>query len=220
MFAYDPATGAVLELLHVAITNNPAIDGMDSLALAAARFQLANPATPPAEEKHGVNREQLITLLKLASDASDEDIQAALAQLQANADQVPQLEQALAATKANAPDPAKYVPLSVVEGLKQDIAALKASQIGGEVEALVKAGLEDGRLLPAQESWARELGTSNLAALRTYLKTTPAIAALKSQQTNGVPPTPEKVEELDAEALAVCRSLDVDPKDYLAELKA
>lgn len=220
VFAYDPATGAVLELLHVAITNNPAIDGMDSLALAAARFQLANPATPPVEEKHGVNREQLITLLKLASDASDEDIQAALAQLQTTADQVPQLEQALAATKANAPDPAKYVPLSVVEGLKQDIAALKASQIGGEVEALVKAGLEDGRLLPAQESWARELGTSNLAALRTYLKTTPAIAALKSQQTNGVPPTPEKVEQLDAEALAVCRSLDVDPKDYLAELKA
>lgn len=220
VFAYDTRTGAVLELLHVAITNNPAIDGMESLALAAARFQPAAPANQPAKEKHGVNREQLIALLKLASDASEEDIQAALAQMQANADQVPQLEQALAAAKAGTPDPAKFVPLAVVEDLKKDIAVLKATQIGGEVEALVKAGLDDGRLLPAQEEWARGLGATNLAALRTYLKTTPAIAALKSQQTGGKAPVPEKVEQLDAETLAVCRSLGVEPKDYLATLQA
>ncbi len=221
VFTYDPRTGAVLELLHVALTNYPALDGMDSLpALAAARFQLASPAAPSAEENQRVNREQLIALLGLASDATDEDIQTALTTVKGNADKLPDIQAQLAAAKTQSVDPAKFVGVEVVEALKQDIAALKATQVGGEVDALVKDGLADGRLLPAQEKWARELGTKDVAALKTYLETTPAIAALKQQQTNGKTPQPATVEELDAEALAVCRQLGVEPKDYLATLKA
>lgn len=221
VFTYDTRTGAVLELLHVALTNYPALDGMDSLpALAAARFQLADPAAPSAEENQSVNREQLIALLGLASDATDEDIQTAITTVKGNADKLPEIQAQLAAAKTESVDPAKFAPVAVVESLKQDIAALKAAQVGGEVDALVKDGLADGRLLPAQETWARDLGTKDVAALKTYLETTPAIAALKQQQTAGKPPQPATVEELDAEALAICRQLGVEPKDYLATLKA
>jgi phage I-like protein len=49
VFRYDRQTGAVLELLHVGLTNFPALDGMESLpALAAARFQSAAPESSPA----------------------------------------------------------------------------------------------------------------------------------------------------------------------------
>ncbi|MCY1527965.1 Mu-like prophage I protein [compost metagenome] len=167
-----------------------------------------------------MNREQLIALLGLASDASDEDIQTALTTLKGDSEKVPQLEQALAAAKAKTPDPAKYVPLAVVEELKKDVAALRSTQIGSEVNGLVEGGLADGRLLPAQEEWARELGKKDIAALKTYLDKTPAIAALKGQQTTGKPPVPATVEELDAEALAVCKAMGTDPKDYLAALTA
>lgn len=223
VFSYDKQTGEVLDLIHVALTNYPALDGMASLpALAAARFELADPAAPSAEENQRVNKEQLIALLGLSSDASDEDIQTALTALKADAGKTQELQTELAAAKTQGtPDPAKYVPVGVVEDLKKDIAALKTTQVDGEVDVLVKAGLSDGRLLPAQEKWARDLGKSNVAALKTYLEQTPAIAALKGQQTQGrTAEIPTTVEQLDAEALAVCRTMGVDPADYLATLKA
>ncbi|WP_439861621.1 phage protease [Pseudomonas sp. MBLB4136] len=223
VFTYDTRTGAVLELLHVALTNYPALDGMESLpALAAARFQLADPAAPSAEENQSVNKEQLIALLGLSSDASEEDIQTALTALKADAGKTQELQTALAAAKAQGePDPAKYVPVTVVEDLKKDIAALKATQLGGEVDGLVSAGLADGRLLPAQEKWARELGQKDVAALKTYLEQTPAIAALKGQQSQArQAPALTTVEQLDAEALAVCKAMGIEPTDYLATLNA
>jgi phage I-like protein len=65
------------------------------------------------------------------------------------------------------------------------------------------------------------LGTSDIAALKTYLEQTPAIAALKGQQSQGrTLATPTTVEQLDAEAVAVCKAMGVEPADYLATLKA
>lgn len=223
VFSYDPTSGEVLDLHHVGLTNYPALDGLASLpALAAARFDLAATGAAPAEETPRVDKEQLIALLGLPGDASEADIQTALAALKADAGKVEGLQTQLAAAKAeHKPDPAKYVPADMVEQLKQDIAALKTTQTAGEVEQLVQLGLSDGRLLPAQETWARELGQANLAALKGYLEKTPAIAALKGQQTAGKQPAaPGKVEELDAEALAVCKAMGVSPDDYLATLKA
>lgn len=207
VFTYDKQTGEVLELLHVGLTNYPALDGMASLpTLAAARFELAIPAAPSAQENQRVNRDQLIEALGLSSDASDEDIQTALTALKANASKADDLQQSLAALKAERkPDPAKFAPIEVVEALKQDIAALKANQVEGEVGQLVKAGLEDGRLLPAQESWARELGQTNLAALKGYLEKTPAIAALKGRQTDGRQPqdNPHGLSDVELQAAAL-----------------
>ncbi|MCM2318069.1 MAG: phage protease [Pseudomonas sp.] len=222
VFSYDPKTGEVLNLHHVGLTNYPALDGMGSLpALAAARFDLAAAGAASAEENQRVNKEELIALLGLSSDASEEDIQTALTALKADAGKTQELQTQLAAAKSeHKPDPAQYVPIAMVEDLKKDIAALKTTQVAGEVEQLVQAGLSDGRLLPAQESWARELGQSNLAALKGYLDKTPAIAALKGQQSQGKQPEPTKVEELDESALAVCKAMGVAPADYLATLKS
>lgn len=121
VFSYDKQTGEVLDLIHVALTNYPALDGMDSLpALAAARFQLADPAAPSAKENQRVNKEELIALLGLSADASEEDIQTALTALKADAGKVGELQTALAAAKTQVdPDPAKFVPLAVVEDLKR-----------------------------------------------------------------------------------------------------
>lgn len=220
VFSYDPVTGEVLDLYHVGLTNFPALDGMAPLlALAAARFDLARPAAPATEENNRVNKEALIALLGLASDATDEDIQTALTGLKADAGKTAELTEALAAAKSNKPDPAQFVPIAMFEGLKGDVAALKASQLGGDVDVLVSSGLADGRLLPVQEDWARELGNANLAALKGYLDKTPAIAALKGQQTREIKIVPATTEELGVEALAVCKAMGVSPADYLATLK-
>lgn len=221
VFSYDPKSGEVLDVLHVALTNYPALDGMASLpALAAARFELAAPAAPSVEETPPVDREQLIELLALSSDASDEDIENAITGLKADAGKTQELQQALADASSAAPDPSQYVPIEMFENLKQNHAALKTTQSVDEVDSLIQAGLADGRLLPMQESWARGLGNKDVAALKGYLETTPVIPALKSRQTEGVQPVvPSTAEELSTEALAACKQLNVSPEDYLATLK-
>jgi phage I-like protein len=227
VFSYHPATGEVLDLLHVGLTNYPAIDNLQPLqALAAARFQLANPADPLApgqstEEHQTVNREQLLQHLRLSADASDDDIQTALTSLQSKAENNAVLEEALATAKTKIADPSTHVPLAAFEAVKAQVAALTSLHTSGEVDGLVKAGMADGRLLPVQESWARELGQSNVAALKSYLDKTPAIAALKGQQSTSTQELiPAAVDQLGAEALAVCKAMGVKPEDYLATLKA
>lgn len=233
VFQYDPSTGAVLNLLHVALTNFPALDGMEALvASAAARF-MADEAQP---KENIMNRDQMIAFLGLSADASDEDISNAMAALKTQGDTASALAQEIAALKTknsaletaavaaakgstDNPDPAKFVPTQVVEDLKKELAALSTKITTDEVEEMVKDGLDDGRLLPAQEKWARELGASNLAALKSYLDSAAPIAALKGRQTERTK-QPEKVEELTTEALALCKSMGIDPKDYLKELNS
>jgi len=192
---YNPSTGEVLGVAMAAITNYAAVDGLDGLAQRAAlKFNFSN-----HPQEHDVNREQLIALLGLAEDATDEQITAALTDMKAKsaeaveaAAEVEALKTQVAALKATpnhkAPDPAKYAPVGVVEALKADLAALKAEQVNAQVTALVDEALADGKLLPAQKDWATDLGNGNLAALKSYLAATPAIAALSGTQTGGQAP--------------------------------
>lgn len=82
VFAYDKKTGAVLQLLHAALTNNPALDGMNEVALAAASRLIVQASTQPSPEK--TMNEELLKLLRkllgLADDATEADILAALQQ--------------------------------------------------------------------------------------------------------------------------------------------
>lgn len=150
-------------------------------------------------------------------------LNAYLAKAQSNADQVV----ALTAEKANkdaqitaltasvaTPDPAKFVPVSVVTGMQAQLATLTAQVVGREVEEIVSAALSAGQLLPAQEDWARELGKSNLTALKNFVSTAPKIAALTGSQTGGREPGQSAAAgsaTVDATLLAVCRQMGVDP---------
>lgn len=129
-------------------------------------------------------------LLGVAEAASADDIHTAVVALKAKAD------------NAN-PDPAKFVPISALESVKQELAALKARQQQADVDALIEEGKASGKLLPAQEAWARELGNQSATSLRSYLDSTPAIAALKGNQTNGKPPADAAAALTDAEREAV-----------------
>lgn len=181
VISYNKNTGEVLGVLMAALTNYPAIDGLSDLAaIASARFQ-------PEEEEDNVNREQLIAMLGLAGNATDEQIAQAMAALRAKADSVAGKDQEIAALKADKGkvDPAKYVPIETFEALKSEVASLKTAQTAGSVEAMIKQGLADGKLLPVQEAWARELGGKDIEALKGYLEKTPAIAALAGSQSGG-----------------------------------
>lgn len=220
VIAYDPNNGEVIAVLMVALTNYPAIDGLGDLAaVAAARYHLST--QPSAEEEPPVDRKQLIAMLGLDDSATDEQIEQAIEALKAKAASADQKDTEIAALKSASPDPARFVPVETFEALKAEVAALKTDKNAADVDALIKTGIDDGKLLPVQEGWARELGSKDIAALKSYLDKTPAIAALKGTQTGGkAPDGNSKDGDLDEMALAVCKQLGLDPEDYRKTLAA
>jgi len=219
VFTYDKNTGEVLDILSIALTNNPALDGMDPVELKAAAKQLTQ-----THEETSMNEElrlAILSALGLAanSDITDEELMAkASASLTDLNSQVATLtaaaekhDEAIAAAKAGDPDPAKYVPVAAVETLKTDIAALTKKVTDNEKDDLIETGLSEGKLLPAQEEWARSL---DVAALSAYLDNASGVAALSGHQSTGKKFDKEGKEELTEQELAVCKATGIEPEDY------
>ena len=210
VFRFDQATGAVLQILSVALTNNPALDGMDAVALAALfpstttattedsmdellerlRWMLNLPVTATATEV-------ISELDKLKAQLSGGDAAAAsvdlLALLKGKDESIAALTDQ--ATKlADAPDPARFAPVAALTALQQANAALAAkvealASAGkrSQVDGLIQAALADGRLTAGLETWARQLGEKDEAALTAYLSAAAPVAALTTMQTTGLP---------------------------------
>lgn len=229
VFPYDAETGAVLDLLHVALTNTPAIDTAITELAAARAGRGASEATPPKENT--VDREKLIAKLGLANDATDEQIDTAIAALkaaQADAEafrsalgakddaKPAEAVAALKASSAAAPDMTQFVPVAVYQETTQQLAALKANSNTAELEALITEGLADGRIPgKATADWLR---TQGLAACKAHIEGAPSIAALKATQTQGKQPEETQSNDgalTDAE-LAVCKAAGLTPEQYRA----
>lgn len=237
VFTYDVPSGDVRELRMGAFTNTPGIDGMEPLTLvAAATFGLTTTSENP------VNEEQLKKLLQalgLPAEATADQVVDAVTALKAKpTDALPAETAALCSVlglqatatptelvaactslknraDATQPDMSKYVPIATFETVKTEVAALTSQINGDRVDTLVKGALGAGKLLPAQEAWARDLGKSNLAALTSYLDTTAPIAALTATQTKGQPPVAVAAPaNLTTEELAVCTAMGLEPAEF------
>lgn len=193
VFVYDKA-GRILRLLHAALTNDPALDGMT--ALAALTMQ---------KQEEPLMTEDTLALLGLNHDATSEQIHAAIVELKTRLEEA---ETQVAALKTST------VPMATVQELQAQVATLNAQVLARDVEDLIKPALADGRLLPSLEDWARELGHSDITALKHYLEHAQPIAALVSTQSEGR--APESTPALSDEELAVCTMLGQSPEDFAA----
>lgn len=215
---YDKATGAIQALHPSALTNHPGIDGMQELLSAITHFN---------SEHEEISMKTLLaavlTALNMRADVAEADAVTAFAALKAKADgadaQATEIATLKAAQSTAKPDPAKYVEVTAFEQVKTELATLKAADTARTVEELIKPALEDGRLIPAQEKWARELGASNVAQLKTYLDSAAPIAALKSSQTLGKPPVDANGKTVLTETqIALCKQIGVSEEAYAKQL--
>ena len=229
VFAYAP-DGTVLAVLMGALTNDPAIDGMEPLARRAAAslgFDLNN-------EDNSVNKllKAVVAALDLKAEATQEEAIAALTALKPALDAQQKTladlrtalvlpaeasgEQIAAATAqlktAHAPDPARFVPIAAVSELQGQIVALSTRLNQGELEGLIGGALKDGRLLPAMESWARELGAKDLGQLKGYLDKAAPIAALNRMQ--GQQPPTGDTHNLSSAELEAAKLTGLSPAEY------
>ena len=241
VFEYDPVTGVVLDVHMGALTNTPGISGMEPLSLVAAASAAFLPqATTPQEPSVNPLLKALLAALGLPETTTEPAAIAALTALgplqplqsragvataACTALQLPQDATPEAVTAActslrsaqpGAPDPAKWVPIESVTAMQGQIAALTAHQVQADVEAQIKPALADGRLLPALETWARDLGKKDLAALTAFLTAAKPIPALAGTQTGGIPPTgiASGDQQLSSDELAVCTAMGITPEQY------
>jgi len=216
VFGYDRKTGEVLQLEMAALTNTPAVDGMDAVAALAQEFFTRS--QEPTHEKDQPMK-AIALLLGLAEDASEADISAALTALKAETVTLKteniKLKTETAALKTATPDPAKFVPIETMTKLQNDVIALTTRLNEGELEDVIQAALSNGKLLPAMETWARDLGKSDLAALKTYVEKNPAIQ-LNGNQTNGRGPAGSGSVADDATNTAVMKALGMNAEEFAA----
>jgi phage I-like protein len=240
VIGYDKTTGAVTALYMAAITNNPAIDGMSEILLAAAALHFSLSQPTPLSEEVSMNIEELLEqlrwLLNLPVGSPAEDIKAHLVKLidQIKTDEPTAVAAAsfdlvgylakqrtqITALSAETPDPAKYVPIETMSALQGQVAALSSQLNDGRVDEAVKAALAAGKLLPAQEQWARDFGKKDFAALSAYLDNAPPIGILTGMQSGKVEVPPAGTVALSASQKDLCRMTGVSEADFLKTLQA
>lgn len=213
VFLFDPDTGDVTALLHVAITNTPALNTDALPELQAQLSALAHQFSTPPDQ--GTTQEPsmklLLAALGLSAVASEEAGLAALTALQG---QVAGLNAQVAELKGKQFDPSQHIPLSEHKKVADQLAALTVAAETAEHTTLMTAALADARILPANaEYWKKQ----PLAALKAFLvDAKPLAAALTTTQTGGNPPGGQQLAAvLSAEDAAVCEQLGIKPEDYL-----
>lgn len=235
---YYSDTGVVVDIAHAGLTNDPAIDGMEAVTLAAAsRFFINDELTNDDEVSQ---METLLELLRkilgLAETATEEEV---LTALKAVAESMPQegemasaglsrvlehgkqrvealtaaLSKATTAGQNTTPDPAKYVPIAVVNDLRKTIAALNNNGSVKELDNMITAALTSGKLVPSMEEWARNLGKKDINELKTFIDDSPVIAALTREQAGNNPPA-SGAHGLNASQLEAARLLNMSPEEY------
>ena len=243
VFPYDKQ-GRPLLLRMAAITNDPGLVGMESLAALAAdfsvRFNTHDGETGSEVNLYGQTEDRFVNELlkkllgKLGiemadgvqlTDAQGQAALTALDALQSKANKSGELEAQVAtltAEKGLGIDLAKYVPIETYNGLVTQLAALKAGTDSTSIESLISGAKEKGQIVEAEVGYLTQFGKQQgVAELKAMLGARPAIAALSAQQTTETHQQQDqgKDDGLTAEELAVLKACDLDKEAFLAAKK-
>jgi len=178
VFLTDRKTDAVLDLMHAALVNTPALDGMAEVAeRMAARFSTSKENTMLAK---------LLAALGLPADGTEDSALTAAAALKARADEASTkcetAQRELTALKSAATK-TDAVSTEAMQALQKQVGALTTQLAQRDLDEVIAAALQGGKLVPAQEKWARDLGAKDLAGLKNYIETSPGVIALHARQS-------------------------------------
>jgi phage I-like protein len=241
VFSYNDA-GHVLQLLHAALTNTPALDDMDEVMLAAASVLAIDSTNNEGNAGMEELLEQLRWMLNLPLSASQDDVIAELTKLvnrlsnnegtaAASVGLLTLLDQhdtqiAALTTQLDSPDPVKWVSVEVMhQAVSEAVAQVQvtmAALASQQCDGLITAALSDGRLLPAQKAWADALAKANPDSLKSFLEKAPKIAALSQSQTGGKPPAglpPASTVEAERVDVAICGLMGLDANEIAQFIK-
>lgn len=208
LFYFDPNTGAVLELVSVALTNNPALGELGAVDLVRRAALAALPIGALANQFNAArglpgkpSGESDMTPEQLAALTAERDgLKTNLAALTAERDGLKTQVATLTTERDGLVADQKKVALAAEEAERTQL--LKDAMSG-----------DKPRLMPAQKEWAEK---QSLASLKEYLDASAplALASRQSEKADG------GEHGLTAEELAHCSKMDVTPEQFIAARKS
>ena len=223
VFFHKP-DGRVLVIRSAALTNLP---NLDLKALSSAQ---ADASANTRKEYTMDFKKAVAQSLGLSPDASEAEV---IAAAQSQRDAVAQAGKALNASegpagliraaheaaakaeRADKPDPAKYVPMSMHESVSRELAALKAEQAKAGAESLVRAAQSAGKLTPAMTDWGMSYAAENPTGFKAWMETAPDLrpGGGKDPGTSAAPPD-KGAPPLNAEEKAVCAAFGLSEDEF------
>lgn len=205
VFFYYSATGEVLDVVSVALTNTPAIDGLDSLdagelATLSKRFSLPELSPDPENTDMATPQEELAALRVTHANTETQ-----LSALTAERETLKTSLAALTTERDNL-----TTQLAALTQEKADAAQAAEQQKHTD---LLNAALTDGRLVPAQKPWAEK---QSLAALTEYLEATGPLPIVNKQAGDE---HSAHTAALTADQKKIAEKMGVSEEDYLATQK-
>lgn len=203
VITWDDDSGAITGVHMAALTNYPALLGMD--AVAALTSQL-NP-DQRAQEAEMTLLASLLIALGLPAETTEATALTAVTTLKTTAEaaktapQKTQLSTALTAAlgvPAEADEAAALAAVAAlktpnaaaagaIQALQTQVAALTAQVNGDKVTTAVDDAIKAGKLVPALRDWALSYGKSDFAALTTFIEKAPVLP-LNGQTAGATPP--------------------------------
>lgn len=120
-----------------------------------------------------------------------------------------------------APDPAQFVPMASFTALQTQFASLQKSLDDDKVEQALQSARDEGKLVPADEEWVRNLATKDLGLFENWRKSAPVRVNLGQRQLAGkVPPVKTAADGLDAMERQIASRMGVSEADYLKQRAA
>lgn len=193
VFLYYKGTGEVLEIVSVALTNTPALDGLNSLAALSKYYSTDLPNTQSGDEPMDQTKE--VAVLTVERDTLKTNVASLTTERDALKTDVVALSLERDTLKAK------------VEAIEKSQAEAALAVEKNKHTDLITAALTDGRIAPAQKAWAEK---QSLAALTEYLDASKPILAA-GRQADG---DDKGAHGLNAEELAMCTRMGVKPEDY------
>jgi phage I-like protein len=189
VFLFDLVTGEVLEIISVALTNTPGIDGLEALADLARKHSVFS-----TEEEAEMADEKQVAALTSERDGLKTQVASLTTERDGLKTQVATLTTERDTLKAK------------VDAADKDKAEAALAADKAKHTELLEAALTDGRLVPAQKTWAEK---QSLADLTEYLDATNPLAVLKKQAGGK-----DGGHGLTQEELDMCKRMGVTAEDF------
>ncbi len=231
VFYHDP-DGEVLLLESAALTNVPNLTGLKALARTDG----------PDFIKKDSDMDNLKTLASVLgiseADVTEAAVEAAVRSLAAEHDSMKAALSSLGktlksedetppsilkaaqslASRAESPDPAKFVPMDMFNAVHEELGSMKAAQ----ALALVEQGKAEGKITPGMENWAKSYASADPESFKAFLASAPDMrpGAQKSSHATATPPGGSGVPSVPSSARELCRAMGVSEERYLSTRKA
>jgi len=158
-----------------------------------------NPELETPKKEEGPMREQLLTILKLAADATDEAIVQALQALAGRPALAPEITEALG-LEAGAPPSEAVASIhalkqgerkaGTVEALQQEVSRLTKDLAQRQRDELVALALGAGKITPAQREWAEAYALRDPEGFKLFTAKSPVVSPV-AVVLGGAPPRPD-----------------------------